>query len=179
MSPAKTPTISSFCDLLMMSTSSTSRFASFSCNRREIHIFIGWKHFTQSFSTSGFHFLQQKQTFRVKTRGLKSLHHMLLKQKIIEFYLSIPSNFDWFIVIPRIVKMLSLCKGKFFPTQMIHSCKCYMSEHSYKSEEKNRVMTHCFEIMPEFFYLLIQSSLKTPLSALALKPGGSTHLIGG
>lgn len=54
-----------------------------------------------------------------------------------------------------------------------------MSKHSYKSEEKNRVMTHCFEIMPEFFYLLIQSSLKTPLSALALKPGGSTHLIGG
>lgn len=124
MSPAKTPTISSFCDLLMMSTSSTSRFASFSCNRREIHIFIGWKHFTQSFSTSGFHFLQQKQTYYVKMRSSNLIYHWLLEQSEFEFYLSIPSNFYWFIVIPRIVKMLSLCKGKFFPTQKIHLCKC-------------------------------------------------------
>lgn len=131
MSPAKTPTISSFCDLLMMSTSSTSRFASFSCNRREIHIFIGWKHFTQSFSTSGFHFLQQKQTFKVKNKGLEiTSPYAVETKKKFEFYLSIPSNFDWFIVIPRIVKMLSLCKGKFFPTQMIHSCKCLMSIHT-------------------------------------------------
>lgn len=86
--PPKTPAISPLSHWLG-SPSTAGRFPSFSCDGWKIHIFIGRKHFTQSLSTSWFHFL------------------------------SISSNFYWLVVIPRIMKMLCLCKGKLLPVDPV------------------------------------------------------------